>query len=316
MQAVIFILEDSENITTNESEEDVFSRILRINEADSQVSLILSAMEEFETMTCAYFVPRAEEFNFIDIQPLNGCWSSIGMVQGGQVISLMIPDCMNKGIVQHELNHALGFQHEQSRSDRDQYVTVLPQNIDPENLHHFEVAETHRLGVEYDFESVMHYSMYAFTNTPGQPTLIPKINTTASIGQRDGLSNLDVRKINLLYHCDICSTLLSGSNGTLTSPGYPSAYRDNTTCVWLIRIPSQKVYLKFESFDVQPSPSCESDYINIYDGASRSSPVLLQRFCGEENPPPLMSSSNVMLVEFISDGNLTGKGFKASYRKG
>ena len=51
------------------------------------------------------------------------------MIGGGQVLSLQAGGCTNIGIVAHELIHALGFYHEQSRNDRDSFVTVNYNNI-------------------------------------------------------------------------------------------------------------------------------------------------------------------------------------------
>lgn len=59
------------------------------------------------------------------------CWSNYGKVGGGQTVSVMKGGCMWKGIIQHELDHALGFLHEHSRSDRDRYVRIMWEYISP-----------------------------------------------------------------------------------------------------------------------------------------------------------------------------------------
>lgn len=57
------------------------------------------------------------------------CWSNIGRDGGQQVVSLSVFGCLEHGIIQHELLHALGFHHEHTRSDRDQYVRINWENV-------------------------------------------------------------------------------------------------------------------------------------------------------------------------------------------
>lgn len=51
------------------------------------------------------------------------CWSYVGGDGKGQDVSIGA-GCDTKAVVEHELLHALGFYHEQSRSDRDDYVKI------------------------------------------------------------------------------------------------------------------------------------------------------------------------------------------------
>ncbi|XP_024123442.1 meprin A subunit beta [Oryzias melastigma] len=108
-------------------------------------------------------------------------------------------------MVEHEILHALGFFHEQSRYDRDDYVTIVWNNILEGTDHNFgmvgsDVSTTHR--TPYDYWSVMHSSKYAFTNGNG-PTIItkdPKFQNV--IGQSLEMSYYDVLELNRLYNCD------------------------------------------------------------------------------------------------------------------
>lgn len=60
---------------------------------------------------------------------LYSCWSYVGRRGGKQVLSLQRQGCVYHSTVQHELLHALGFNHEQTRSDRDNHIRVQWENI-------------------------------------------------------------------------------------------------------------------------------------------------------------------------------------------
>ena len=52
----------------------------------------------------------------------------VGRIRGRQQLSLG-NGCVYTGTIIHEFLHAIGFYHEQSRPDRDQYVRVIRENI-------------------------------------------------------------------------------------------------------------------------------------------------------------------------------------------
>ncbi|NXO00385.1 ASTL metalloendopeptidase, partial [Rhinopomastus cyanomelas] len=284
---------------------------------ESDVRAIEDAMAEFETLTCVHFVKRKKESDYLSIRSADGCWSNYGKVGGGQTVSVMKEGCMWKGIIQHELDHALGFLHEHSRSDRDKHVRIMWEYISPPDRPDFKKFENSRnLGLPYDYNSVMHYGPYTFSNTSGKATIVPIPDGSVNIGQRQGLSNLDVAKINKLYNCSRCSTILDLPSGSLSSANHPRNYSDNTNCVWLIRTRSRKISLHFQAFELQRSRGCQSDYVKVYDGSSRSSDVLLDKTCGSKAPSDVVSSGNLMLVEFVTDGAGTAPGFQANFTSG
>ncbi|XP_068129825.1 embryonic protein UVS.2-like [Hyperolius riggenbachi] len=277
-----------------------------------QLNLFKRAFDEFQTLTCIRFIPRTTENDYVNIVNGGSCTSYVGKIGGGQFISLG-GGCMYRGVVQHELDHALGFVHEHMRDDRDNYVTVLYQFIAPEYYSAYNKMNTDDQGLEYDHSSVMHYDNTSFANTSGQPTMVAKPDPNIQFGQRDGLSVLDVSKINRRYNCNVCANLLNKDSGVFTSANYPSPYPNNVNCVWLIRTPTGQVSLNFVAFNLQSSPGCTTDYIKIYDGPTKSYPVLLDNVCGNSPLPQIIASTNQMLVEFVTDSDSTDVGFKATY---
>lgn len=139
-------------------------------------------------------------------------------------------------IMVHELGHALGIEHEQARTDRNTYVTVIESNIVSECgddgasscLHNFAIDSDTGFWLysPYDYDSVMHYSSTAF-NIGSSNTIItdwpydtqnisytdqdiglngqcftndvPAGTWQAGIGQRDHMSHWDCRMMSFVY---------------------------------------------------------------------------------------------------------------------
>ncbi|KAI5630148.1 hatching enzyme 1a precursor [Silurus asotus] len=128
------------------------------------------------------------------------CYSYVGKTGGSQVVSLSRFGCVYHSIVEHELNHALGFYHEHFRSDRDKYVTINWQNIDPTTKSNFDLKNTNNISTTYDYSFVMHYGNTAFSIN-GLYTITPTPDPSVMIGQRQELSTIDIKRINILYNC-------------------------------------------------------------------------------------------------------------------
>uniref|UniRef100_A0A8C1QI96 Metalloendopeptidase n=1 Tax=Cyprinus carpio TaxID=7962 RepID=A0A8C1QI96_CYPCA len=165
------------------------------------IAMIANAMSTFHSKTCIRFVPRSTQADYISIENKDGCFSSLGRTGGKQVVSFSRQGCVYNGIVQHELNHALGFYHEQTRSDRDQYVKINWENISPDMAYNFQKQNTNNQNTPYDYGSIMHYERTAFSIQPGLETITPIPDRRVEIGQRQGMSNIDILRINKLYGC-------------------------------------------------------------------------------------------------------------------
>ena len=75
--------------------------------------------------------------------------------------------CLSHGTITHEIMHGLGIYHQHSRSDRENYVEILWQNINKEDWYNFNMYDNRTVnshGVPYDFMSTMQYSEYDLSN--------------------------------------------------------------------------------------------------------------------------------------------------------
>ena len=157
---------------------------------------IHDAIAHIERLTNIRFVNRTTAHsNYIHFFAGDGCWSSVGMQGGRQRISLAA-GC-GFGATVHEILHALGHWHEQSREDRNSFVTIHWENIEAGKEHNFDqhIADGDDIGL-YDYGSLMHYGRFAFTSN-GLPTIEPL--GSQAIGQRAGMSLGDIAAVRLLY---------------------------------------------------------------------------------------------------------------------
>ena len=150
------------------------------------------------------FVPRNTQSHYINVLKGSGCWSYVGSVfSNKQDLSIGYGGgwtCATLGIIQHEFLHALGFWHEQSRPDRDDYVTINWENIDSQYQNNFDKMTTSDVNsqeVPYDYSSVMHYGETSFSNN-GQKTIDARGN---QVGLRGGPSTSDILQLRLMYQC-------------------------------------------------------------------------------------------------------------------
>eukprot|EP00058_Branchiostoma_floridae_P022713 XP_002608203.1 hypothetical protein BRAFLDRAFT_90357 [Branchiostoma floridae] len=161
---------------------DIDQAVILTAPPGSQVGRIQAAIKHFNEQTCIRFVPRTNERDYVHIKRLSGCWSDIGVSGGMQELSLG-DGCLWKGTIIHELMHAVGFWHEHQRPDRDDYVTIRLQNVDPDEQYNFDKqTDSRTLGLPYDYGSVMHYESDAFSAN-GRDTIVPKFYSTTTTAE-------------------------------------------------------------------------------------------------------------------------------------
>ncbi len=190
----------------------------------SLARVIRYAMNKWEEATCLHFVAKdakqadgysANCVNFTAIAG-DGCYSdSIGMKGGSQVVNLGSSECHAQGAIMHLLGHVVGFWHEQSRPDRDNFVLIMADNIDEGRRQDFmkrkgSGEEYASSGLLYDYASIMHFDTALFSKCENCSNMCPTLvarnpkryeeQGSPVIGQREKLSAGDIQKTQVFYY--------------------------------------------------------------------------------------------------------------------
>lgn len=165
---------------------------------------MLAAMAEWEAVADIDFRARTSQTNYIYIRNSSGNSSSVGRIGGRQYVNIY--NWNFRFIMCHELAHALGLWHEQSRPDRNTYVEIITSNIEAGHEHNFEIHSNANTIGPYDFESIMHYGSCAFSECSGCSSSCYTIRARPAyasqqslMGNRDHLSTGDIAGMQALY---------------------------------------------------------------------------------------------------------------------
>ena len=183
--------------------------------SSTMINRINSAASTITSQTNLNVIARTTETIYVQVNPGSGCSSGIGMPSSG-IRNITLSTGCSFGSTMHEFLHSAGIHHEQTREDRDTYVSINFGNIQAGREHNFfknDVGWSDH--GTYDYGSIMHYGAYAFAIN----TSIKTITTLGgqTIGQRTALSASDIATVNRMYPLCTASTLTY--NSTNIQPG-------------------------------------------------------------------------------------------------
>uniref|UniRef100_A0A8C4RPL0 Transmembrane serine protease 15 n=1 Tax=Erpetoichthys calabaricus TaxID=27687 RepID=A0A8C4RPL0_ERPCA len=103
------------------------------------------------------------------------------------------------------------------------------------------------------------------------------------------------------------------SNNTFSSPNYPNNYVNRAFCTWHLNAEEGKnIQFHFSDFELEYI----NDVVEVRDGRGDESLCLVNVFTGKESFRDVYSTTNHMTVHFVTNKEITRKGFLANFTTG
>lgn len=198
-----------QNTNTNLWQDNIMPYVIEDSFGVAVINVINYAINDVNTNTNLMLRPKIDgDRNWVvfKIKKFDRNYSGSSMVgrvsrRGGQTIRLTNNSIPN-GVVTHEILHAAGFLHEHSRPDRDDYITIVWNNVKTIYRHNLWKEQNSEIVTPYDYRSIMHYANTAYgkIGLGGEPkiTIIPK-EPDSLIGYTAHLSRQDIAGVNSVY---------------------------------------------------------------------------------------------------------------------
>jgi hypothetical protein len=166
-------------------------------------TVFMPAINAFNTLFAGQFkwVPRTNQRAYVEIdlnnQSTNACYATLGYTGGKESLQGVAAGC-GLSANMHEMGHTMGLAHEQSRVDRNSYISIDFSNIAPASQSQYaqDPFTNMDLGL-YDYVSLMHYAGRGFTRN-GNPEM-ESIPVGMPFGDPPTFSTGDIDALNRLY---------------------------------------------------------------------------------------------------------------------
>lgn len=205
----------------------------------NEMQVIEAAMNHWRQHTCITFRQRQPtDYLFVRFRSdTQGCWSLVGRqadrIGHGQDVSIG-QGCANLNVVVHEIGHVIGFIHEQSRSDREQYIDIVWSNVLPGYALQFRKETDSNYNIPYDLTSTMQYPQWAFSKEIFEKSTIVAKNPAYQrfLSKNYPLSFRDRLLANQLYSCTASCTGSCSNGGYMraTSGGFAGFSSSQCSC--------------------------------------------------------------------------------------